>query len=139
MDGRRVSSLGDEMYYTIEPEKVLMMLMLMMMMIIYSIMICRHRTDGHSLGLFSNNTVWRVINCSSMVIIPTTTTNTTNTTITTINKKGREQRKYASGSQCYLDLPRSLHRSDFTGKLFICSHSRFGSPFGLLVWHFYDH
>ena len=28
LDGRRVSSLGDEMYYTIEPEKVVMMLIM---------------------------------------------------------------------------------------------------------------
>ena len=29
----------------------------------------RHRTEDHSLGVFSNNTVWRVINYSSMITI----------------------------------------------------------------------
>ena len=42
LDGRRVSSLGDEMYYTIEPEKVMMMKLSMLVMLM---MVAPQRTQ----------------------------------------------------------------------------------------------
>ena len=39
LGGRRVSSLGDEMYYTIEPEKVVLLVMIVMMVIMMIMLI----------------------------------------------------------------------------------------------------